>query len=399
MHICLVSLDFKPFRSSGLTIYAEDLARGLTEAGHRVTVLAARRLNLPFHHWVEAIELYRVPIDRLDWISYSWRAAALLQVLQRSHSFDLVHFLDVHFAYAYHGQFVASIWQSFRQRLTAHQGGPYNTGSLDRLRRQVYYRTARRWMERVSLKRADRLIASCRSTKQEFISHYHVAADRIDMAVQGIDTQLFQPMPTEDLRRQLGLVGCRILLFVGFVTPRKGLAYLAQAMQLLPEDIHLLIVGVWGPGCRSRFVQALGKASCRVHEIGYIADELRPDYYSLADLYVSPSILEGLGITPIEALACQTPAVVTKATSGAEEVGESGVLVPPCDAKALAEAIMSLLSDPTRLTQLGQSGRDYVCRNFSYQRMTELTLQSYDRVVAERSFHQQRFKSGEVNVG
>jgi glycosyltransferase involved in cell wall biosynthesis len=206
-------------------------------------------------------------------------------------------------------------------------------------------------------------------------------------------------MPTEHLRRQLGLEGRRILLFVGFITPRKGLEYLAQAMQLLPEDVHLLIVGIWGPGCRSRFMRALGQAANRVHEIGYIADELRPYYYSLADIYVSPSILEGLGITPIEALACQTPAVVTEATSGAEEVGESGVLVPPCDSEALAEAIKQLLGDQRQLTQMGRSGRDYVCRNFSYQRMTELTLQGYERFRQAKPFSHQSYKPGEVNVG
>jgi len=126
VRICLVSLDYKPYRSSGLTIYAEDLARGLTELRHSVTVLAARRPGLAAHHWMDGVEICRVPIDRSDWISYSWRAGKLLRHMEQESPFHVVHFLDIHFAYAYRGLFVASLWQSFRQRLTA-RGGCANT--------------------------------------------------------------------------------------------------------------------------------------------------------------------------------------------------------------------------------------------------------------------------------
>jgi glycosyltransferase involved in cell wall biosynthesis len=362
MRICLVGLGYKPYRSSGLTIYAEDLARGLTELGHTVTVLAGCRSGLPSCQCVAGVQVHRVKTGRLDWISYSWRAAGLLRCLERDVPFDVVHFLDVHFAYAYGGPFVASLWQSFRQRLTARQGQPYHTGAVDWLRRQAYYRVARRWMERPSVARATCLIASCRSTREEYVRHYAVPSERIDLVVQGIDTDAFRPVPADDLRHCLGLEGCRVLLFVGFITPRKGLEYLASAMQLLPEDVHLVVVGQWAPHYRPIFVRALGSAAGRVHEVGFVADEERPRYYSLADVYVSPSLLEGLGITPVEALACGTPAVVTCASSGPEEVGDAGVIVPPCDSQALACAIRRLLGDDELRQRLGRRGqvRDFL---------------------------------------
>ncbi len=184
-----------------------------------------------------------------------------------------------------------------------------------------------------------------------------------------------------DLRRRLRLEGRRVLLFVGFITPRKGLDYLAQAMHMLPADVHLLIVGRWGPNCRTRFLRALGSAAGRVHEIGFVPDEERPCYYSMADVYVSPSLLEGLGITPIEALACGTPAVVTSASSGPEEVGDAGIVVSPCDPEALARGIRLLLEDDDLRQRLGQRGRERVLRHFSYRRMAELTLQTYERFL------------------
>jgi glycosyltransferase involved in cell wall biosynthesis len=384
MQICLVSLDYKPFRSSGLTIYAEDLARGLLELGHTVTVIAARRPGLPSHHVVEEVELHRVAVDRFDWISYSWRGARLLRRLAAGVHFDVVHFLDVHFACAYDGPFVASLWQSFRQRLTARRGQPYHTGPGDWLRRQVYYRVARRWMERPALARATGLIASCRSTREEFVVHYGVSPAQIDLISQGIDTDAFRPVPADALRRRLGLVGCRVLLFVGFITPRKGLEVLARAMHRLPEDVHLVIAGRWASHYRPRFIRALGAAAGRVHEVGFVPDEERARYYSMADVYVSPSFLEGLGITPIEALACGTPAVVTSASSGPEEVGDAGLVVPPSDPESLALAIRRLLGDDHLRRKLGRRGRARVLQEFSYRRMACRTAQVYIDCLRER---------------
>ncbi len=379
-----MSLDYKPYRSSGLTIYAEDLARGLTELGHQLTVLATRRPGLPTQQQMDGIEVRRVSVDRSDWIGYSWRAAQLLHRLQAQDSFQVVHFLDVHFAYAYRRCFVASLWQSFRQRLTARSGGPYHTGAMDAIRRQVYYRLARRFMESPSLSKAGRLIASCHSTREEFIVHYNVSPARIDLAVQGIDTDRLHPVPTDDLRRRLGLDGCRVLLFVGFITPRKGLEYLLQAMYSLPADVHLVIVGRWEPAYRRYCDAWLTALQSRVHEVGFVPDEQKAEYYSLADVYVSPSLLEGLGITPIEAMACGTAAIVTSATSGPEEVGAAGWIVPPCDPQALAAATTRLLQDRDLLEQLGLRGRERVVQQFNYRRMAQLTQQAYWRFLNER---------------
>jgi glycosyltransferase involved in cell wall biosynthesis len=124
-----------------------------------------------------------------------------------------------------------------------------------------------------------------------------------------------------------------------------------------------------------------GAVAARIHEIGYV-DEERPRYYSLADLYVSPSLLEGLGITPIEALACGTPAIVTSASSGPEEVGEAGVVVPPGDVNALVASIQHLLENDTARGDLASRGRAHVLRQFTYQQMAQQTVEGYERFLS-----------------
>jgi glycosyltransferase involved in cell wall biosynthesis len=118
-----------------------------------------------------------------------------------------------------------------------------------------------------------------------------------------------------------------------------------------------------------------------VHEVGFVPDEERARYYSMADVYVSPSLLEGLGITPIEALACGTPAIVTSASSGPEEVGDAGLVVPPRDPGALALSIRRLLDDDELRRQLALRGRERVLNYFSYQRMAKLTMRTYERFL------------------
>jgi glycosyltransferase involved in cell wall biosynthesis len=383
MRVCLVSLDYAPYRGSGLAVYAEDLARGLHEQGYAVTVLAALRPGMSALAEARGVQVRRVPIGPSNWIGYSVRAARAVARLAREHPFDVVHFADVHFAYAYSGSFVASLWQSFRQRLQAAGGRPYASGRLNYAVRLTYYNIARLWMERTSLARAGRLIAACESTMHEFVAHYGVVPERVSYVPQGTDLGALWRVPTNALRRRLGLEGRRVVLFVGFATARKGLEYMARALGALPPDVTWVIAGRWEPGYRDKVFAALGTAASRVVEAGLIADEERAAYYSLADVYVSPSLLEGLGLTPIEAQACGTPAIVTDASSGREEVGDAGLVVPARDPEALATAIRSLLDDPARRAELGARGRARVLQRFTYQRMTEGTLAAYARFLTE----------------
>ncbi|MFV9506197.1 MAG: glycosyltransferase family 4 protein [Oscillochloridaceae bacterium umkhey_bin13] len=385
MRIALVSLDYWPWRSSGLAIYAEDLARGLHERGHTITVLAARRPGTAAVAQQAGITVRRVPIDQSDWIGYSARAARHLVTLEREAPFEIVHFLDLHFAYAYPGPFVASLWQSFRQRLTADGGRPYASSWRNYLVRSSYYRLARHWIEPHCLRRAGQLITACDSTTHEFIQHYGVAPERIGRAVQGTDLAALQPQAVNALRERLGLEGRQVLLFVGFATARKGLEHLALAMRQLPTEVVWLIVGRWEAGYRARVLAALGPARDRVREIGPISDAERASYYALADIYVSPSLLEGFGLTPIEAQACGTPAIVTASSSGYEEVGPYGLVVPARDPAALARAIRVLLANPALRANLGARAQARVHAQFSYQAMAAQTEALYHAFMARSS--------------
>jgi glycosyltransferase involved in cell wall biosynthesis len=118
----------------------------------------------------------------------------------------------------------------------------------------------------------------------------------------------------------------------------------------------------------------------RIHFVGYVqADEL-PWWYNAADLFVYPSIYEGFGLPPLEAMACGTPVVTSNVSSLPEVVGEAGLLVAPHDVQALAAAIHSVLVDADlrgsmRANGLAQAGR------FSWQEAARRTVDGYRRAL------------------
>lgn len=384
MRICLISLDFPPFRSSGLTIYAENLARGLVEWGHQVTVISADRPQL--RELCDAsiprgVRVLRMSVGPLEWVNIGWKAARYLR--RYADNFDIIHFVDVHFAYAWHGPFVASAFQSFRQRLTAHHGKPYHSSHLDYLFRWIYYTLARYWAEQPSLQRARHLFMSSQATQREFIGHYGIPANRTTVIYPGIDLGPFQRLPDRKMARaQLGLPpNSPILLYIGFSTPRKGVEYLAQALKTLDRNVLLIMVGRWEKGYLNRFLRVLGNTKERVQLVGYVPDKDKITYLAAADIFVFPTLLEGFGFPLVEAMAAGLPVITTSAGAAGEVVGNAGLVVPPGDSTALADALNRLLMDPTLAESLRRAGQTRVQKYFDLWFMIAGIEQVYKRLL------------------
>lgn len=360
MHICFLTLDFPPFRSSGLTVYAELVVKGLAARGHKVTVVAAERAK---HNQVEParfldnVSVVRVPIGPADWIGFGWQAARYLRA--HCEDFDVVHFADVHFAYAYSGVFVASAFQSFRQRLTSCGGQPYHTNWRNYIFRLTYYNFARWFMEHPAIRRSTHIIMPSQSTQSEFVIHYNVPISRTTLVYPGIDLRRFDRLlEQEAARRKLALpIDIPILLYVSFFTPRKGAEYLAHAIAMMQTPILLLMVGKWEMHYQELFLGALGTLCSRVNIVGYVPDEDLLTYFAAADVYVSPTLLEGFGYTLVEAMAAGLPVVTTDGGAAGEIVGEAGITVPVGDSRALASALDRVLVTPRLSSEMRQCGR------------------------------------------
>lgn len=371
MNLCLVNLDYPPFRTAGLGVVGEQVAAGMVARGHRVTVVTARRdRRVAAEEMRDGVRVVRVPYGRTDWIGFGWHAGRWLRA---NRGFAVVHFMEARFAWAAPRPYLTSLFQSFRQSATADGGRPYHSNWRNLLFRTAYYRAAQWTLERRGARRASGWLPASQAAADEFAATYDLPQERMQLTPLGVDLGRFRPEPegAATLRARWGLAGRRLLFTTGFATPRKGLEYLAAALPALPTDVALLLAGRWEPGYRAKVMAAAGSAAGRIVEVGYVADADLPAYYTLADLYVTPSLLEGFAYTPAEALACGAPVVATTAGSLPETVGPGGILVPPRDPRALAAAIDALLADPARRRDLAAAGATHVRDHLSLARMLD----------------------------
>lgn len=177
------------------------------------------------------------------------------------------------------------------------------------------------------------------------------------------------------------------VLIVGQLSADKGHRVLLRAMREVigrMPDARLRIVGEGEEEPRLRAQARRLELGARVEFAGFLPDVRSA--LAQTDVFVQPSLLEGLGLAVLEAMAMAKPVVVSNAGGLAESVadGETGLVVPAGEAGPLAEAILSLLENPDRARQMGAAGRERALTHFDRPRIVERILALYHEVLAER---------------
>jgi len=382
MNIAFVTLGFRPFRASGLDISGERLVKALSNK-NKVSVIAGYRSNVVEEITDNNLEVYRIPINKSDWIGFSWYASQLLHDLNSKEHYDIVHFWDVHFAYAYSNKFVATLHHSFRKRSISINSNYFKGISF--IKYKLYYFLARNLTEIPSLKKAKLLMADSHSTKKDYIENYKIPSKKIYLTRQGIDLDFFCNKKNEaaTLRSQLGISQSDfVILFAGFITPRKNIETLFRAVLNLPFKPKLVLIGQWRDNKYREKVLKLIEQKNIIIEVGFVEDDLMPVYYSMADISVFPSLLEGFGLPLIESLACETPVIAANVSSMPEVIGPGGFLVDPKDYKQIANYISILANDHGLRRKFGKDGREYVEANFSLEQFVSSVIDTYSCAIS-----------------
>lgn len=226
-----------------------------------------------------------------------------------------------------------------------------------------------KWEMAEALKRFDRVehfIADSENTKQDMINLLKMSGDDITVVYPGISSQ-FQPSGTTGVRERVS-GGRPYLLFLGTVEPRKNLVNLLRAFAGLEDDLILVVSGLegWGIGEVAQAIRDFSLGD-RVRLIGFTPEEELPALYSGAELFVYPSLYEGFGLPPVEAMACGTPVASSTGGSLPEVLGDAAVYFEPGDVEGMREAIRTLLIDGEMRKQCVERGferaRTYSWRN------------------------------------
>ena len=243
-------------------------------------------------------------------------------------------------------------------------------------RRRQYFQA----MTNVATRRADHVIAVSESTKADIVELLGVKPERITVTPLAADER-FRPLPDAEVtafRTGHGLAR-PFALYLGNLEPRKNLPTLLRAFDQIAPDVEHDLVIVGGEGWMTEeFHATLGslrhRARVRVH--GFAPVEDLPAWYNAADLFVFPSLYEGFGLPPLEAMACGTPVVTANTSSLPEVVGDAALTVAPSDTAALAAAMGRVMGEPDLAASLRAAGLARAA-TFTWERSAAGTIDAY----------------------
>jgi anaerobic magnesium-protoporphyrin IX monomethyl ester cyclase len=239
----------------------------------------------------------------------------------------------------------------------------------------------------LAARRADAIITVSDSAKRDIVRLYDMDPERVHVVYEAAAPQfrpVADPAELDRVRRRYGLDE-RVILYVGTIEPRKNLPKLIEAFarrRRAGELSHQLVcVGPYGWLSRGidELVDRLGVSSA-VTFTGYVPFDDLPALYSLAEIFVYPSMYEGFGLPVIEAMACGVPVVTGRAAALAEVGGNAVEQVEQVEADALGDAIVGLAKDPERRRQLAAAGLSRATR-FSWTRAARQSLDIYRQVA------------------
>ncbi len=248
-----------------------------------------------------------------------------------------------------------------------------------------------RWSMWNATRKADRILTVSEASKRDILHFFNVPPDKIEVVPNAIDER-FWNIPTEEeiarVRERYQLAH-RFVLYVGNIKPHKNLVRLIEAfngLRQLPgfDDVKLLIIGdeISKLPALRRAVHS-HKLHKQVRFLGYLSDDSLAILYRLASVFVFPSLYEGFGLPPLEAMACGAPVVTSNVSSLPEVAGDAAVLVDPQQVESIVEGMRRVLADPELAQDMRKKGL-VRAREFSWERSVARTHDIY-RAVASGS--------------
>jgi glycosyltransferase involved in cell wall biosynthesis len=338
---------------------------GLRARGHRAVLVAHPEGEL-FRRASEGPDLVPLaPVNEID-LATAWKLSKII----REWKPEIVHAHDPH------AVSMASLALSF----SAPDPRPKTIAS-----RRVDFHLQSHAFSQWKYRQIDGFIAASDAIKNILIQD-GIPGARIEVVHDGIDVEKIQHRPVIDVHAEYWLPhGVPVIVNVGALVGHKGQKYLIEAMPLVLREVpdtHLIIFGEGD--LRAPLEKQIKQLSLakRVLLPGF-----REDVMSLmksADLFVMPSVTEGLGSAVLDAMAMAHAVVGTRAGGIPEAVvdEETGLLVEPADSRALAAAIVRLLKNPGLRKQFGEAGRARVAEHFGVDRLIDGTLEAYQRIAA-----------------
>ncbi len=417
--VAMISVHTSPLATlgakdaGGLNVYVRELSRQLGRRGVAVD-LFTRRADpdtpdvVPLGDGVRVIHVSAgppAPLDKDALFDHLPRFASemALFALRDGVSYDIAHghyWLSGWVAHLLRRYWSAPTVQMFHTLGRLKQGAAAAVGAADGREPERRIETERRIMREI-----DAIVAANARERAEIGWWYGVRAPKIHTIGCGIDLDLFRPRDRAAARAELGLGPEPIVLFVGRIDPVKGIEFLIDGFAALRERREgalppsLVIAGGElrqgsdGPELGPELARVRDLAAARGVANGVIfrgpqPHDALPAHYAAADVVVVPSRYESFGLVAVEAMACGTPVVASRAGGLAYTVedGQNGFLVPYGDTEGLAAALARVLRDePPGLRARLSAGAIETAREFGWDGVTDRILALYEGLITGRA--------------
>jgi alpha-1,3-rhamnosyl/mannosyltransferase len=238
------------------------------------------------------------------------------------------------------------------------------------------------------IKKANHIITDAEFIRQEFIQHFNYPADRITAIPLGVSESFssYSQEETSAILVKNNLKHSKYILAVGTLEPRKNLTVTVDAFLLLPKELRqqypLVIAGSKGwllEGLEKKIISLIKYGEIRL--IGYVHQDELPHLIAGALTLVFPSLYEGFGLPPLEAMACGVPVIASNSSSIPEVVGDTGILLNSNNTQGFADAMQSLIEDPQLRAMLSQKALER-SKQFTWEKCALNTLEVYKKVLA-----------------
>ncbi len=369
---------FPPHLGGGVERVVDEVCRCLARQGHALRVFTFNTARAPAHEVVDGVHVYRAPAIQLTRVtrmqaSFSPGLLPLAWRLARSQPPDILHAHNLFFS----STTAAVLLRRVLKRplvTTMHLGSLRHLGGPSRLLASSYERT----LGRAIVRGSDRLIAVSNDVAQHAV-HLGARPEAVRIIANGVDVRQFRPSTS----RENGpfRVAC-----VGRLIFNKGPQYLVEAApEVLRAHPETEFVFVGDGPLRPRLEERARRLGIS-HRVTFLGT--RPDVAAIlqrCDLLARPSLLEGMPLTVLEAMACGLPVVATPISGTAELVrdGETGLLVRPADPASLARAILRLMDDEPLREACGKKARRLVARGHSWDAVAAKTLAVYSELLPQ----------------
>ncbi|WP_459201917.1 glycosyltransferase family 4 protein [Methanococcus sp. CF] len=249
---------------------------------------------------------------------------------------------------------------------------------------ETYKKVAYRLLLPKTLESADKIIAVSENTKNDLINHFKIPPNKIKVIYNAADKTFakLNEIEISDIKKKYA-INYSFILYVGGLAAHKNIIRLIEAYNILKKlgvTHKLVLAGVKRYKYKEIF-ETIEKLNLQNDVIftGYVPDEDLPGLYNAADLFVYPSLYEGFGIPPLEAMQCGTPVITSNTSSLPEVVGDAGIMVNPYDVDELANKMYEVLTNEYLRKEMSKKGLERA-KLFSWKKCAEEHIKVYEEV-------------------